>query len=247
MVTNPGAIPRNAIPAESASKRRVCLRCQCYKPPLAHHCSICNRCIVKMDHHCPWVRAPPVPAPRRPRLTAAAAAGQQLRGPVQPEALPALHLLRKRPLRLRARPHRHSILHLLHLLRLHPQRYGCVQGQPRVPAPVLETLRGSSRLTPSRHCRRQRRGHAAGDGDDAVRPLHRLHARRPAQQRLVRHHRCAEAAAYHDALSLTPALPRPILPHSPGIDRLKGREARGSSFLDNLRWGALPPALAAWR
>eukprot|EP00985_Skeletonema_marinoi_P018164 scaffold10072_cov112-Skeletonema_marinoi.AAC.5 len=35
--------------------RRMCRRCQAFKPPRAHHCSICNRCIIKMDHHCPWV------------------------------------------------------------------------------------------------------------------------------------------------------------------------------------------------
>jgi hypothetical protein len=35
--------------------RRMCRRCQAYKPPRAHHCSICKRCIIKMDHHCPWV------------------------------------------------------------------------------------------------------------------------------------------------------------------------------------------------
>eukprot|EP00549_Striatella_unipunctata_P002126 CAMPEP_0118687700 /NCGR_PEP_ID=MMETSP0800-20121206/8525_1 /TAXON_ID=210618 ORGANISM="Striatella unipunctata, Strain CCMP2910" /NCGR_SAMPLE_ID=MMETSP0800 /ASSEMBLY_ACC=CAM_ASM_000638 /LENGTH=299 /DNA_ID=CAMNT_0006584907 /DNA_START=415 /DNA_END=1314 /DNA_ORIENTATION=+ len=35
--------------------RRMCRRCNAYKPTRAHHCSVCKRCIVKMDHHCPWV------------------------------------------------------------------------------------------------------------------------------------------------------------------------------------------------
>ncbi|KAH7660435.1 DHHC zinc finger domain containing protein, partial [Aphelenchoides avenae] len=29
----------------------VCTRCQSFRPPRAHHCRICNRCIRKMDHH----------------------------------------------------------------------------------------------------------------------------------------------------------------------------------------------------
>eukprot|EP00644_Phytophthora_capsici_P013622 jgi/Phyca11/117367/e_gw1.33.323.1 len=33
----------------------TCRRCKVLKPFRAHHCSFCNRCVLKMDHHCPWV------------------------------------------------------------------------------------------------------------------------------------------------------------------------------------------------
>ncbi|KRZ27950.1 putative palmitoyltransferase ZDHHC16, partial [Trichinella pseudospiralis] len=33
----------------------VCKHCIQPKPPRTHHCSVCNRCILKMDHHCPWL------------------------------------------------------------------------------------------------------------------------------------------------------------------------------------------------
>lgn len=38
-----------------ARVRKFCRRCNAFKPPRAHHCSICRRCVIKMDHHCPWV------------------------------------------------------------------------------------------------------------------------------------------------------------------------------------------------
>lgn len=33
---------------------RYCQRCRLIKPDRCHHCSLCNRCVLKMDHHCPW-------------------------------------------------------------------------------------------------------------------------------------------------------------------------------------------------
>eukprot|EP00804_Cyclotella_cryptica_P013834 CCRYP_018171-RA/>CCRYP_018171-RA protein AED:0.08 eAED:0.08 QI:62/1/1/1/0.33/0.5/4/849/588 len=54
-----GGGPMNHVnsspPPPPVRGRRMCRRCQAFKPPRAHHCSICKRCIIKMDHHCPWV------------------------------------------------------------------------------------------------------------------------------------------------------------------------------------------------
>lgn len=80
--TNPGDIPSAWVPkvsgdgekqeekSEIGSERiRWCRRCDRLKPPRAHHCKACGRsvlskpsrslltcerCIPKMDHHCPW-------------------------------------------------------------------------------------------------------------------------------------------------------------------------------------------------
>ncbi|KAG9315944.1 DHHC palmitoyltransferase-domain-containing protein [Chiua virens] len=32
-----------------------CRTCWGPKPERAHHCNICGRCVLKMDHHCPWL------------------------------------------------------------------------------------------------------------------------------------------------------------------------------------------------
>ncbi|CAO2827051.1 unnamed protein product [Amaranthus hypochondriacus] len=34
---------------------RYCQKCSHYKPPRAHHCRVCKRCILRMDHHCIWI------------------------------------------------------------------------------------------------------------------------------------------------------------------------------------------------
>ncbi|KAK9195882.1 hypothetical protein WN943_004010 [Citrus x changshan-huyou] len=34
---------------------RYCQKCSHYKPPRAHHCRVCKRCVLRMDHHCIWI------------------------------------------------------------------------------------------------------------------------------------------------------------------------------------------------
>jgi hypothetical protein len=35
--------------------RRFCKWCDSYKPDRCHHCRACKSCVLRMDHHCPWI------------------------------------------------------------------------------------------------------------------------------------------------------------------------------------------------
>ncbi|XAR62924.1 Protein S-acyltransferase [Bertholletia excelsa] len=49
----------SSLPSSDGSERRpaigYCRKCGNGKPPRCHHCSVCQRCVLKMDHHCVWV------------------------------------------------------------------------------------------------------------------------------------------------------------------------------------------------
>ena len=55
MLTDPGQVPPYwgfYIGDAETKRKRYCLMCHVFKPERCHHCSICNRCVLNMDHHC---------------------------------------------------------------------------------------------------------------------------------------------------------------------------------------------------
>ena len=43
------------VTVSSTGQPRYCKKCHTPKPDRTHHCSTCRRCVLKMDHHCPWL------------------------------------------------------------------------------------------------------------------------------------------------------------------------------------------------
>eukprot|EP00058_Branchiostoma_floridae_P022527 XP_002608017.1 hypothetical protein BRAFLDRAFT_213468 [Branchiostoma floridae] len=53
LLTSPGKPPSgDRLNTEVTT---VCKKCISPKPPRTHHCSVCKCCVLKMDHHCPWL------------------------------------------------------------------------------------------------------------------------------------------------------------------------------------------------
>nr|CAI5845035.1 unnamed protein product [Callosobruchus analis] len=57
MYHGPGYLPLNWKPCKEDDCQflQICGVCHGFKAPRAHHCRKCGRCVLKMDHHCPWI------------------------------------------------------------------------------------------------------------------------------------------------------------------------------------------------
>lgn len=54
--TDPGYVDASpSQPEENLPPLRFCPSCSAYKPPRAHHCRRCERCVMAMDHHCAFI------------------------------------------------------------------------------------------------------------------------------------------------------------------------------------------------
>ncbi|CAE8616205.1 unnamed protein product, partial [Polarella glacialis] len=54
-VPQSGVVQPDAKETKKSGDRRHCKWCAKYKPDRCHHCRVCKTCILKMDHHCPWI------------------------------------------------------------------------------------------------------------------------------------------------------------------------------------------------
>ncbi|SCU99039.1 LANO_0F00584g1_1 [Lachancea nothofagi CBS 11611] len=50
----PKFLTQRSVTLKRNGRFRFCRECVVWKPDRCHHCSACNKCHLKMDHHCPW-------------------------------------------------------------------------------------------------------------------------------------------------------------------------------------------------
>lgn len=53
VITSPGHPTLEHV--RGYSEYMQCKKCESPKPERCHHCSVCRRCVLKFDHHCPWI------------------------------------------------------------------------------------------------------------------------------------------------------------------------------------------------
>eukprot|EP01062_Namystynia_karyoxenos_P034995 TRINITY_DN25635_c0_g1_i1.p1 TRINITY_DN25635_c0_g1~~TRINITY_DN25635_c0_g1_i1.p1 ORF type:complete len:356 (+),score=54.45 TRINITY_DN25635_c0_g1_i1:79-1068(+) len=48
------ALAEGDPPPPAGEPHEWCGKCSCWRPPAAHHCRKCRRCVYGFDHHCTW-------------------------------------------------------------------------------------------------------------------------------------------------------------------------------------------------